>query len=39
MFKSVTLTGNEKSFSDAFRFGVTMRNGMKFEKRQFGPNT
>lgn len=36
MFKSATLTGNEKSFSDVFRFSVSMRNGMKLEKRQFG---
>lgn len=31
MFKSGTLPGNEKSFSDVLRFGVTMRNGMKLE--------
>lgn len=39
MFKSGTLPGNEKSFSDVLRFGVTMRNGMKLEQRHFGGNT
>lgn len=32
MFKSVTLTGSETSFSDVLRSSVTMRNGRKLEK-------
>lgn len=39
MFQSATLTGDEKSFSDMFRFGVSVRNEMKSEKRQFGWNS